>query len=52
MKKSLRLATIAAVICLSSAPLLAAPMGCNPHPQAVQSTFGTLADVLLTLIGI
>lgn len=50
MKKSIRVCLLfAAVIAVSSTPLLAAPSGTNPHPT-VDAT-STLVSAALALLG-
>lgn len=55
MKKSIRVCLLfAAVMAVSSTPLLAAPMGTNPHPPFTPippSSASSLASVALTFLG-
>lgn len=50
MKKSIRVCVLfAAVIAISSTPLLAAPTGTNPHPSTIGAS--TLVSAALAFLG-
>jgi hypothetical protein len=51
MKKSIRVAILAAVVCVTTVPMFAAPMGTNPHPNAGVS-LGTIVSAVLSALGL
>jgi len=54
MQKSIRLFALVAVLALTSTPMMyAGRAGCDPHPQAVQtSTLGTAVYTVLSVFGL